>query len=104
MFVRLINSAHYEIKENKGTTMPFETLFNMCGGTLGDVASKEEIECVRLFKTIDELRSCSSEEIEELDREKDVRIMPNGQILVFLKNKNNNATTATKEDKGKQQA
>lgn len=107
MKVQLINVAEYEIKDGKTTDIPFTTFVNLCGnvGTSGS----EVLPKVRLFKTMDEFKNLSKQELETLEQEESVKVLSNGQFLVFLKRENkekeiksvkSNATADTKEDKG----
>jgi hypothetical protein len=107
MKVKLINVAEYDLKDGKSSEMPFNTFVNLCGGI--NTGLSDNLPKVRLFKTMAEFISLSNEEVEEIDKEEAVRVLSNGQFLVFLKgNKGNkeektksvkdNATTDTKED------
>lgn len=107
MKVKLINVAEYELKDGKATEIPFETFVNLCGG--GGVGSPDgKYPTVRLFKTIGEFLTLPSEELNQIDQEEKIRVLPNGQFLVFLKTKFNkeksnteskeNATTDTEEN------
>lgn len=106
MKVKLINVAEYELKDGKASEIPFTTFVNLCGGV--GTGRAENFPKVRLFKTMGEFISLSKEEMMEIDQEEKVRVLPNGQFLVFLKSKSNkeenntefkkNATTDTKEN------
>lgn len=107
MKVRLINVAEYELKDGKASELPFNTFVNLCGGV--GTGLSDDLRKVRLFKTMGEFISLSADEMEEIDQDEAVRVLSNGQFLVFLKgNKGNkeektksvknNATTDTKED------
>lgn len=106
MKVKLINVAEYELKDGKASELPFTTFVNLCGGVGTGLA--ENLPKVRLFKTMGEFISLSKDEMMEIDQEEKVRVLPNGQFLVFLKSKSNkeenniefkeNATTDTKEN------
>ena len=108
MKVQLINVAEYNIKEDKVSEVPFDTFVNLCGGV--DVAEDPSLPRVRLFKSIDEFKKLSQEELMEINQEESIRVLQNGQFLVFLerskdkekeiKTVKSNATTDTKENKG----
>ena len=109
MKVKLINVAEYEIKDGKTSDMPFETFKNLCGGVIGNKLY-ETLPKVRLLKTMGEFINLSEEEMNEIDQNENIRVLSNGQFLVFLKGgdkkENNteikgNATTDTEENKGK---
>ena len=108
MKVKLINVADYEIKEGKVSEVPFKTFVNLCGGvgTMED-GGTEDLPKVRLFKTMGEFINLSTTEMEEIDQNESIRLLQNGQFLVFLKGWNKkeditttetNATTNTEED------
>lgn len=82
MKVKLINVAEYELKDGRTTDMPFDTFVHLCGsvGTTG-----ENLPKARLFKTIEEFRNLSSSEMEEINQTETVRVLQNGQFIVFLK-------------------
>lgn len=107
MKVKLINVAEYNIKEDKVSEVPFETFVNLCGGV--GTGKTEDLPKVRLFKTMGEFINLSTTEMEEIDQNESIRLLQNGQFLVFLKGWNKkeditttetNATTNTEEDKG----
>ena len=96
MKVKLINVAEYNIKEDKINKIPFDTFVNLCGGVGTDKA--EDLPKVRLFKTMGEFINLSTTEMEEIDQNESIRLLQNGQFLVFLKGwnkKEDNATTET---------
>ena len=109
MKVRLVNVADYEIKEDKVTDVPFKTFVNLCGNVGYNGETKET---VRLFKSMEDFKNISYEEMEEINQEANVKILPNGQFLVFLKSKSiknkeksnttikNNVTADTETYKG----
>ena len=107
MKVKLINVAEYDIKDGKSTPVPFDTFVNLCGGVgSGD---SENLPKVRLFKTMGEFITLSKDEMNEIDQNESIRVLNNGQFLVFLKGGNKeenntkskgNATTDTEENKG----
>ena len=69
-------------------------------------------ETVRLFKSMEDFKNISYEEMEEINQEENIKILPNGQFLVFLKSKSiknkeksnttikNNVTADTETYKG----
>ena len=83
MKVKLINVAEYNIKEDKVSEVPFDTFVNLCGGV--GVAEDPSLPRVRLFKTIGEFINLSATEMEEIDQNESIRLLQNGQFLVFLK-------------------
>jgi hypothetical protein len=109
MKVKLINVAEYEIKEGKTTEIPFESFVKLCGG-VGVGKDDKQLPKLRLFKTMSEFMSLTPEEMLEIDQEKPIELLSNGQFLVFLKGledmqKSNaksksDATADTEEDKG----
>ena len=88
MKVKLINVAEYNIKEDKVSEVPFDTFVNLCGGvgTMED-GGTEDLPKVRLFKTMGEFINLSTTEMEEIDQNESIRLLQNGQFLVFLKTK-----------------
>lgn len=109
MKVKLINVAEYEIKEGKTTEIPFDSFVHLCGG-VGTGKNDEHLPKLRLFKTMNEFMSLTPEEMLEIDQEKPIELLSNGQFLVFLKGFEdmqktnakikNDATTNTEENKG----
>ena len=107
MKVQLINVAEYEIKDGKTTDIPFSTFVNLCGNV--GVKNFSVLPKVRLFKSMDEFKNLSTDEMETLEQEESVKVLPNGQFLVFLKGKNkekkpktieSDAAANTEENKG----
>lgn len=94
MKVKLINVAEYNIKEDKVSEVPFETFVNLCGGV--GTGKTEDLPKVRLFKTMGEFINLSTTEMEEIDQNESIRLLQNGQFLVFLKgwNKKEDITTS----------
>lgn len=92
MKVKLINVAEYNIKEDKVSEVPFDTFVNLCGGV--GTGKTEDLPKVRLFKTMGEFINLSTTEMEEIDQNESIRLLQNGQFLVFLKgwNKKENIT------------
>lgn len=105
MKVQLINVAEYNIKEDKVSEVPFDTFVNLCGGV--GVTEDPSLPRVRLFKSIDEFKKLSQEELTEINQGESVKILANGQFLIFLERSKDkekevktikgNATTDTKE-------
>ena len=93
MKVKLMNVAEYNIKEDKVSEVPFETFVNLCGGV--GTGKTEDLPKVRLFKTMGEFINLSTTEMEEIDQNESIRLLQNGQFLVFLKgwNKKEDITT-----------
>jgi len=98
MKVKLINVAEYELKDGKTSELPFTTFVNLCGGVGTGIS--ETLPKVRLFKTMGEFISLSSDEMEEIDQNETVRVLSNGQFLVFLKGKSGNKKEKTESVKG----
>ena len=105
MKVKLINVAEYTIKEDKVSEVPFDTFVNLCGGV--GTGKTEDLPKVRLFKTMGEFVNLSTTEMEEIDQNESIRLLQNGQFLVFLKGWNKkekntatetNATANTEEN------
>lgn len=100
MKVKLINVADYEIKDGKVTEIPFESFCHLCG-EVGQ-SNDENLPKVRLFKSIDDFKLLSKDEMLEIDNDQPIRLLSNGQFLVFLKDKekttDSNATTDTKKN------
>ena len=105
MKVKLINVADYEIKEGKTSDIPFSTFVNLCGEC--GVTGAAQLPRVRLFKSVDEFKNLTAEEMDTLKQDEDVKILPNGQFLVFLRGKDkekeikpteDNATADTKKN------
>ena len=93
MKVKLINVAEYNIKDDKVSEVPFETFVNLCGGV--GIGKVDDLPKVRLFKTMGEFINLSTTEMEEIDQNESIRLLQNGQFLVFLKgwNKKEDITT-----------
>ena len=93
MKVKLINVAEYNIKEDKVSEVPFDTFVNLCGGV--GTGKTDDLPKVRLFKSMGEFVNLSTTEMEEIDQNESIRLLQNGQFLVFLKgwNKKENITT-----------
>lgn len=93
MKVKLINVAEYNIKEDKVSEVPFDTFVNLCGGV--GTGKTEDLPKVRLFKSMGEFVNLSTTEMEEIDQNENIRLLQNGQFLVFLKgwNKKEDITT-----------
>lgn len=97
MKVKLINVAEYDLKDGKTTDVPFNTFVNLCGGI--NASLSEDLPKVRLFKTMSEFMSLSDEEIDEINEEETIKVLPNGQFLVFLKkNKKKEKAKSIKEN------
>ena len=105
MKVKLINVAEYEIKDGKTSEIPFGTFCNLCGN-VGET-DVEDLPKVRLFKSISEFRCISQNEMAEINQNENVRILSNGQFLVFLNSRNKekkekaDATTDTEKSTAK---
>lgn len=89
MKVKLVNVADYEIKEEKVTNIPFNTFVSLCG-EVGKGGKKNNVATVRLFKNIEDFKNLTYEEMEEMNQEENVKVLSNGQFLVFLKSNNAN--------------
>ena len=95
MKVKLINVAEYDLKEGKADEIPFNTFSNLCGNN--EKIGEKKIPTVRLFKSVEEFKNLTEDERRMFDVSENVRILPNGQFLVFLRDENNEkiATTAS---------
>ncbi len=96
MKVQLINVAEYDIKDGKTTDIPFGTFVNLCGNVGQDPTTP--LPKVRLFKSMDEFRNLTIQEMETLEQEESVKVLPNGQFLVFLRGKDKKETIKRIED------
>lgn len=95
MKVKLINVAEYEIKEGKTDEIPFNTFSNLCGNN--EKIGEKKLPTVRLFKSVDEFKNLTEDERRMFDVSENVRILPNGQFLVFLRDENNKKIATTTE-------
>lgn len=85
MKVKIVNVADYEIKEEKVTNIPFNTFVNLCGSVGNNIC--DNVSTVRLFKSMEDFKNLSYEEMNEINQEENIKLLPNGQFLVFLKSK-----------------
>ena len=95
MKVKLINVADYDLKEGKADEIPFNTFSNLCGNN--EKIGEKKLPTVRLFKSVDEFKNLTVDERRMLDVSENVRILPNGQFLVFLRDENNKKIATTTE-------
>lgn len=95
MKVKLINVAEYDLKEGKADEIPFNTFSNLCGNN--EKIGEKKLPTVRLFKSVDEFKNLTVDERRMLDVSENVRILPNGQFLVFLRDENNKKIATTTE-------
>lgn len=95
MKVKLINVAEYEIKDGKADEIPFNTFSNLCGNN--EKIGEKKLPTVRLFKSVDEFKNLTEDERRMFDISENVRILPNGQFLVFLRDENNKKIATTTE-------
>ena len=95
MKVKLINVAEYEIKDGKADEIPFNTFSNLCGNN--EKIGEKKLPTVRLFKSVDEFKNMTEDERRMFDVSENVRILPNGQFLVFLRDENNEKIATTTE-------
>lgn len=95
MKVKLINVAEYEIKDGKADEIPFNTFSNLCGNN--EKIGEKKIPTVRLFKSVEEFKNLTEDERRMFDVSENVRILPNGQFLVFLRDENNEKIATTTE-------
>jgi hypothetical protein len=109
MKVKLINVAEYNIKDDRVSEIPYESFVNLCGGVGNVDDSSKNLPSVRLFKTMGEFACLTQEEVDNIDTNENIRLLQNGQFLVFLKGRNKeesntttetDATTDTEENKG----
>ena len=66
---------------------------NLCGNN--EKIGEKKLPTVRLFKSIDEFKNLTEDERRMLDVSENVRILPNGQFLVFLRDENNEKIATT---------
>ena len=95
MKVKLINVAEYDLKEGKADEIPFNTFSNLCGNN--EKIGEKKLPTVRLFKSVDEFKNMTEDERRMFDVSENVRILPNGQFLVFLRDENNKKIATTTE-------
>lgn len=95
MKVKLINVADYELKDGKADEIPFNTFSNLCGNN--EKIGEKKLPTVRLFKSVDEFKNLTEDERRMFDVSENVRILPNGQFLVFLRDENNEKIATTTE-------
>lgn len=95
MKVKLINVAEYDLKEGKADEIPFNTFSNLCGNN--EKIGEKKLPTVRLFKSVDEFKNSTEDERRMFDVSENVRILPNGQFLVFLRDENNEKIATTTE-------
>lgn len=93
MKVKLINVAEYDLKEGKADEIPFNTFSNLCGNN--EKIGEKKIPTVRLFKSVEEFKNLTEDERRMFDVSENVRILPNGQFLVFLRDENNEKIATT---------
>lgn len=95
MKVKLINVAEYDLREGKADEIPFNTFSNLCGNN--EKTGEKKLPTVRLFKSVDEFKNLTEDERRMFDVSENVRILPNGQFLVFLRDENNKKIATTTE-------
>ncbi len=95
MKVKLINVAVYDLKEGKADEIPFNTFSNLCGNN--EKIGEKKLPTVRLFKSVDEFKNLTEDERRMFDVSENVRILPNGQFLVFIRDENNEKIATTTE-------
>lgn len=95
MKVKLINVAEYDLREGKADEIPFNTFSNLCGNN--EKIGEKKLPTVRLFKSVDEFKNLTEDERRMFDVSENVRILPNGQFLVFLRDENNKKIATTTE-------
>lgn len=93
MKVKLINVAEYDLKEGKADEIPFNTFSNLCGNN--EKIGEKKIPTVRLFKSVEEFKNLTEDERRMFDVSENVRILPNGQFLVFIRDENNEKIATT---------
>lgn len=106
MKVNLIKEAVYELNEKKNSQVPFDVFVKMASVDVAK-SSGNTFPKVRIFENIEEFKTF--ENFEDYDTTKDVHILKNGNICVFLKEDNGNlnqtiedGTTHTEENTGKE--
>lgn len=95
MKVKLINVAEYDLKDGKADEIPFNTFSNLCGNN--EKIGEKKLPTVRLFKSVEEFKNLSEDERRMFDVSENVRILPNGQFLVFIRDENNEKIATTTE-------
>ena len=95
MKVKVINVDEYDLREGKADEIPFNTFSNLCGNN--EKIGEKKLPTVRLFKSVDEFKNLTEDERRMLDVSENVRILPNGQFLVFLRDENNKKIATTTE-------
>ena len=93
MKVKRIKVAEYDLREGKADEIPFNTFSNLCGNN--EKIGEKKLPTVRLFKSVDEFKNLTEDERRMLDVSENVRILPNGQFLVFLRDENNEKIATT---------
>lgn len=86
MTINLINVAKYELNEEKSSSIPL-SVFRKLTGYNGETDNGEKCPKARLFKTQSDFLDLTVEEMSEFDETKEVRILNNGQFIVFFKEK-----------------
>ena len=83
MKIKLINVAEYDLKDEKTSKVTFNSFVNLCGEV--GTNEKGDLKRARLFKNIEAFKNCSTDDMQEMNQEEDVRILENGQFIIFLK-------------------
>lgn len=100
MKVLLLNEAEYEFNESKMQNIPFEA-FNLLRDKSAAIGMSTPHSKLRVFKNMGEFnRIVTDEDINLFDTDKGVFLSPTGNIFIFLKEENTDATTNSEENKG----
>lgn len=102
MTINLINVAKYDLNEEKTSSIPLSVFRKLTSYNAENTKDNEQLPKARLFKTQADFLNLTSEEMMEFDETKDVRVLSNGQFIVFFnepKKSVKNGSTNTQEDK-----
>lgn len=103
MKIKLINVAEYDLKDDKVTSVDFSTMKNLCGYD-PEHKTSAPLPKARLFKTAQAFKEALEEEKEtEFDQTLPVKILQNGQMIVFLNNDIETSGKKTKPDMHKKE-
>lgn len=83
MKVNLIKEANYELNDAKCSLVPFDVFLKMASVDENKTQEKENLKSVRLFTTIEDFREGYNKDT--FDEGEKVRILPNGQFCLYLK-------------------
>ena len=101
MTINLINVAKYELNEEKTSSIPLSVFRKLTSYNAENVKDGEKLLKGRLFKTQADFNCLTNEEMMEFDESRDVRVLNNGQFIVFYKETKNsikNGATDTQKN------